>query len=210
MLKDRGHNSVPTKSTITAILRRHRLIEPADSLKHKAYRRFEHQRPNDLWQMDFKGHIPVGSGGRCHPLTVLDDHSRFSLGVRACATKTQTVHVTSIFRRRARHDTGGQWLSLGQVTLHLAHRLACNWESGWSIAGHTIPRPSASSSASTGPSRRNCSREVNTPTCPTARAASTDGETSTTSRSSPRPGPRYPCQQIHHQPSPETLRVRYR
>ena len=61
MLKDRGHNSVPSKSTITAILWRHRLIEPADSLKHKPYRRFEHQRPNDLWQMDFKGHIPVGS-----------------------------------------------------------------------------------------------------------------------------------------------------
>ena len=50
--------------------------------------------------MDFKGHIPVVSGGRCHPLTVLDDHSRFSLGVRACADeRTQTVHdhLTSIF-----------------------------------------------------------------------------------------------------------------
>ena len=109
MLKDRGHNSVPTKSTITAILRRHRLIEPADSLKHKAYRRFEHQRPNDLWQMDF---IPVGSCGRCHPLTVLDDHSRFSLGVRACADeKTQTVHdhLTSIFRR---YGMPGYWWTM--------------------------------------------------------------------------------------------------
>ena len=108
MLKDSGHNGVPSKSTVTAILRRHRLIEPADSLKHKPYRRFEHQRPNDLWQMDFKGHIPVGSGGRCHPLTVLDDHSRFSLGVRACADeKTQTVHdhLTSIFRRYGMPNT---------------------------------------------------------------------------------------------------------
>ena len=63
-------------------------------------KRFEHERPNQLWQMDFKGHIPVVSGGRCHPLTVLDDHSRFSLGVRACADeRTQTVHdhLTSIF-----------------------------------------------------------------------------------------------------------------
>ena len=108
MLKDSGHNGVPSKSTVTAILRRHRLIEPADSLKHKAYRRFEHQRPNDLWQMDFKGHIPVDSCGRCHPLTVLDDHSRFSLGVRACADeKTQTVHdhLTSIFRRYGMPNT---------------------------------------------------------------------------------------------------------
>ena len=100
ILKDRGHNSVPSKSTITAILRRHQLIEPSESLKHKPYKRFEHERPNQLWQMDFKGHIPVVSGGRCHPLTVLDDHSRFSLGVRACADeRTQTVHdhLTSIF-----------------------------------------------------------------------------------------------------------------
>ena len=149
MLKDRGHNSVPTKSTITAILRRHRLIEPADSLKHKAYRRFEHQRPNDLWQMDFKGHIPVGSGGRCHPLTVLDDHSRFSLGVRACADeKTQTVHdhLTSIFRRYGMPDTilHRQWLSLGQRSTTPSPRSPsgwCNWESGWSIAGHTSPDP---------------------------------------------------------------------
>ena len=190
MLKDSGHYGVPSKSTVTAILRRHRLIEPADSLKHKPYRRFEHQRPNDLWQMDFKGHIPVGSGGRCHPLTVLDDHSRFSLGVRACADeKTQTVHdhLTSIFRRYGMPDTilvdnGSPW---GSDFYHRFTRSPsgwCSWESGWYTAGHNIPRPSARSSAWTGPSRRNSSREVNTPTCPTARAASTGGETSTTSR----------------------------
>ena len=189
MLKDSGHNGVPSKSTVTAILRRHRLIEPADSLKHKPYRRFEHQRPNDLWQMDFKGHIPVGSGGRCHPLTVLDDHSRFSLGVRACADeKTQTVHdhLTSIFRRYGMPDTilvdnGSPGAATSTTPSPRSPSGWCTWESGWSTAGHTIPRPSASSSASTGPSRRNCSREVNTPTCPTARAASTGGETSTTS-----------------------------
>ena len=51
--------------------------------------------------MDCKGHFPIGSGGRCHPLTVLDDHSRFSLGVRACANEQgQTVQgqLTAIFR----------------------------------------------------------------------------------------------------------------
>ena len=29
--------------------------------------------------MDFKGHFALQSGGRCPPLTVLDDHSRFNL-----------------------------------------------------------------------------------------------------------------------------------
>lgn len=100
MLQDRGYDQVPSKSTITAILRRYGLIEPAESAKRVPYKRFEHAEPNDLWQMDFKGHIPMSRGGRCHPLTVLDDHSRFSLGVRACRNeKGQTVHehLESIF-----------------------------------------------------------------------------------------------------------------
>ncbi len=117
MLKDRGYDPVPAKSTITAILRRHGLIEPSESAKRVPYRRFEHPEPNDLWQMDFKGHIPMTGGGRCHPLTVLDDHSRFSLGVRACRDERgQTVkeHLTSIFCRYGMPgvmlvDNGSPW-----------------------------------------------------------------------------------------------------
>ena len=67
MLEDRGCDSVPSKSTITAILRRHGLIEPAESAKHEPYKRFEHDARNDLWQMDFKGHFPMSGGGRCPP-----------------------------------------------------------------------------------------------------------------------------------------------
>jgi hypothetical protein len=33
--------------------------------------------------MDFKGHFETAFG-RCHPLTLLDDHSRFLLGLFAC------------------------------------------------------------------------------------------------------------------------------
>ena len=117
MLQDRGYDQAPSKSTITAILRRYGLIEPAESAKRVPYRRFEHAEPNDLWQMDFKGHIPMSRGGRCHPLTVLDDHSRFSLGVRACRNeKGQTVHehLTSIFRHYGMPhtilvDNGAPW-----------------------------------------------------------------------------------------------------
>ncbi len=32
--------------------------------------------------MDFKGHVAMGQG-RCHPLTVLDDHSRYALEIGA-------------------------------------------------------------------------------------------------------------------------------
>ena len=117
MLQDRGYEGVPSKSTITAILRRHGLIDPSESAKHEPYKRFEHDEPNDLWQMDFKGHFPMSRGGRCHPLTVLDDHSRFSLGVRACRDERgQTVqeHLTSIFRHYGMPytilvDNGSPW-----------------------------------------------------------------------------------------------------
>lgn len=44
--------------------------------------RFTRPAPNDLFQADFKG--PMGrAGARDEPLTMLDDHSRFALGVFA-------------------------------------------------------------------------------------------------------------------------------
>ena len=61
------------------ILRRHDLLDLKRSQQHLAPEQFEYSHPNDLWQMDFKGHFPLVSGGRCHPLTALDDHSRYAL-----------------------------------------------------------------------------------------------------------------------------------
>jgi len=69
-------------STVTNILHRHGLIQPSDK-GAPAKLRFEHAEPNDLWQMDFKGHFATQQG-RCHPLTLLDDHSRFNLAIQAC------------------------------------------------------------------------------------------------------------------------------
>ena len=115
-LSARGHELLPSPSTITAILRRHGRIDPSEGAKHRAWQRFEHPEPNQLWQMDFKGHFPV-TQGRCHPLTVLDDHSRFSLGLEACGDeKAETVgeRLTNIFRRyglpqRMVMDNGSPW-----------------------------------------------------------------------------------------------------
>lgn len=111
-----GHRQVPSPSTITAILRRHGRIDPSEGAKHRAWQRFEHQEPNQLWQMDFKGHFAMREG-RCHPLTVLDDHSRFSLGLEACGDErglTVQQRLTNIFRRyglpqRMVMDNGAPW-----------------------------------------------------------------------------------------------------
>ena len=40
---------------------------PPTSQPRAIWQRFEHAQPNDLWQMDFKGHFATGAG-RCHHL----------------------------------------------------------------------------------------------------------------------------------------------
>ena len=78
------------------MLVRHGLIDPAESSKHRPVVRFERAEPNDLWQMDFKGHFAVDVGGRCHPLTALDDHRRFNLVLKACGDeRLETVRGRS-------------------------------------------------------------------------------------------------------------------
>ena len=64
-------------STVTGILRRSGVELGRFGGGAKSFTRFEHEAPNDLWQMDFKGHVALHEG-RLHPLTVLDDHSRFA------------------------------------------------------------------------------------------------------------------------------------
>ncbi len=97
-----GYHGVPSASTVTAILQRHGRLDPAESLKRGPMQRFERSAPNELWQMDFKGDFALANRRRCHPLTVLDDHSRFSIGLRACANQQyQTVRqeLTGLFKR---------------------------------------------------------------------------------------------------------------
>ena len=113
-----GVSDVPAPSTITAILRRHGLLtaEPP----RRDFRRFEHPAPNDVWQMDFMGHRPLAQD-RVHPWTLLDDHSRFALGLTACANERQpTVKalLTAVFRHHGLPDAilcdnGAPWGTAG-------------------------------------------------------------------------------------------------
>ena len=64
VLRARGHQTLPSPSTMTAILKRHGQIAPEEAKKHTAWQRFEHDAPNRLWQMDFKGHFAL-LHGRC-------------------------------------------------------------------------------------------------------------------------------------------------
>ncbi len=125
VLEDSGLTTVPAPSTITGILHRNGLIKAEESEKHGAFQRFERAAPNELWQMDFKGHFAVDTG-RCHPLTILDDHSRYALGVFACANErgsTVREHLVTVFRRYGLPqailcDNGAPWGTAGADERH--------------------------------------------------------------------------------------------
>ncbi len=66
--------------TIHRLLERRQLIR--EDIHGPALTRFERSEPNELWQMDTKGKYPL-QGGECHPLSILDDHSRYAVGLYA-------------------------------------------------------------------------------------------------------------------------------
>jgi transposase InsO family protein len=115
-LLNHEEKGIPAASTITDILRRHGYIHEEDSKKREKFKRFEHEAANDLWQIDFKGHFEMRQG-RCHALTILDDHSRFSIALKGCQDergKTIKPHFIKAFEEyglpwRINFDNGSPW-----------------------------------------------------------------------------------------------------
>jgi len=93
--------AAPALSTIHEILKRNdRIVPPPGGAA--ASSRFEKPAPNLLWQMDFKGWVRLEDGTRCHPLTIIDDHSRYVPCLKACSDqKKPTVqgHLKTTFDR---------------------------------------------------------------------------------------------------------------
>lgn len=71
-------------ATINRVLKRHGAIAAEESHR-PAFQRFERSAPNQLWQMDFKGikEKTAARHGRIYPLSILDDHSRYLVGLFA-------------------------------------------------------------------------------------------------------------------------------
>jgi transposase InsO family protein len=113
---EREGSDSPARSTTHDILRRNgRVVPPIGS--PGPFERFEKPAPNLLWQMDFKGWVPLVNGQRCHPLTAVDDHSRYAVCLSACANEQETT-VRSALERTFRQyglpdaifvDNGTPW-----------------------------------------------------------------------------------------------------
>jgi transposase InsO family protein len=96
ILEREGEVNVPSASTITAILKRHGQMDTSERAQ-RHFKRFERAASNHLWQVDFKGHFAYEKG-RCHPLTILDDHSRYSIALEACTNEREKT-VRPLFIR---------------------------------------------------------------------------------------------------------------
>jgi len=105
---------LPAASTISKILSRKGYIN--EEKRVTQYKRFEHDAPNRLWQMDYKGYFKMEQSV-CHPLTILDDHSRFSICLKACKNElslTVKESLTEVFNKyglpeRMNMDNGSPW-----------------------------------------------------------------------------------------------------
>ena len=76
--------NLPSVSTFTNVFRRNAQISKEESEKREQYIRFEKERPNEMWQMDFKGQFLLLDGVTyCFPLTIKDDKSRMGIATVA-------------------------------------------------------------------------------------------------------------------------------
>jgi transposase InsO family protein len=108
-------------NTIHRILRRYDLVRE-EQRGAAAWQRFERSRPNELWQMDFKG--PKGWPQSIGPLSVLDDHSRYLIALAANGTtrgEPVRVQLEEAFQRCGvpegmLMDHGTPWWSMNSTS----------------------------------------------------------------------------------------------
>lgn len=85
---------MPCVKTVNNILNRYGCISKEESLKHKAFTRFEKERCNEMWQTDFKGEFKMQNGKYCFPLDIFDDHSRFVIRIKPSESTSNLVLPT--------------------------------------------------------------------------------------------------------------------
>ena len=137
-LYHRCHGQAPSESSFKRILEQAGLTQPRrvregpkEGGRLSSGR--QGQSPNQVWTVDFKGWWAWGQGGRCEPLTIRDEFSRYVLELRAMDNaRTQSVRKAfeRIFERHGlpeaiRSDNGAPFASM--QALHGLSRLSAWW-----------------------------------------------------------------------------------
>ena len=88
-LARRGCEPPPSRSSIYRCLKRHQLIELRRRRRRREeFRRWERERPMELWQMDVMAGVLLEDAGELKLVTGIDDHSRFCV---ACGLVRRAV-----------------------------------------------------------------------------------------------------------------------
>ena len=119
--------------TVHRILKRHGRIAAAARTR-LARQRFARAHCNELAQMDFKGEYALRGGGKCYPLSLLDDCSRYLLGLWALPS-TQATGVHQVLRQHFREHGVPQEMLMDHGSTWYCNRSGhgLTWLSVWLI-----------------------------------------------------------------------------
>lgn len=99
-------DAVPSESTFKRVLERAGLVKKRRRARSRDGGQLKTkvvvEKPNDLWTVDFKGWWHISGGGRCEPLTIRDEYSRYLLCVSVpenARTETVQVEFERVFSR---------------------------------------------------------------------------------------------------------------
>lgn len=96
LLEDRvSPERLPALVSVARILQRHGLTaSPLPQPEWPSVQRFAAPHPNDLWQMDLKAPLRLPGGDKIYPVGILDDHSRYLLGLWVVPHQTDNCILT--------------------------------------------------------------------------------------------------------------------
>lgn len=105
----------------------------SEQRRRPAPRRFARANCNELWQMDFKGEYRVGEG-KCYPLTLLDDCSRYLVGLWPLSgTGAGGVHEVLQAHFRAGGVPQAMLMDHGAPWYSMTNEYGLTWLSVWLI-----------------------------------------------------------------------------
>jgi len=93
-----GVEPLPSRSSIYRCLKRHNLIELRRRKRRRdEFRRWERDRPMQLWQMDVMGGVLLEDGSDLKIVSGIDDHSRFCVAA-GLVTRATSRAVCGVFK----------------------------------------------------------------------------------------------------------------
>ena len=102
----RGHEQVPSPSTIWRVLKREGLVTPQPHKRPRSsYVRFCAELPNELWQSD------ITCWGEVEIMSVIDDHSRLCVAAKAFAQLKAPDVVATFYEAASRYGLPESLLS---------------------------------------------------------------------------------------------------